>query len=345
MEDPEKVYFDDMNILLTAYEFWRYENKNKQVFKQLNCEGNGFRMSASADMVGSLANIDPIKEQNHCVQKISLAMDTPKYELFVNVVGVVNLVCIVIRQYTMDTTSQIYAWIYVQMAINSCFLVELVTDLYVHKIKSYSKHFRVWPETICQVLNAYAVALHLLNLDNVEQVNTLVKTFEFIIFLRLLKLLTLLYEIRSMRLIIETLRNMLLPLVYLWGVLLIIFYIFALLGMLFFGGLVNKDLPNTIKDGSVPNNYYMDNFNDLLSSLVTLFTLMVVNNWMVQVQMYVDVMGDANYTFYFVAFYYCSVIIGINIIVAFTLDMYSSVERLDEERMETLEMLEKKLAG
>ena len=36
-------------------------------------------------------------------------------------------------------------------------------------------------------------------------------------------------------------------------------------------------------------------------------------------------------------------LVGINILVAFTLDMYSSVERLDEGRMKTLKMLEKEL--
>ena len=45
--------------------------------------------------------------------------------------------------------------------------------------------------------------------------------------------------------------------------------------------------------------------------------------------MYVTVMGSTYYRFYFGLFYYFSVVIGINIIVAFTLDMYSSVERLD----------------
>ena len=59
--------------------------------------------------------------------------------------------------------------------------------------------------------------------------------------------------------------------------------------------------------------------------------------------MYVDVMGSQYYMYYFALFYYFSVIIGINIVVAFTLDMYSSVERLDQERMKTLEMLEEEL--
>jgi len=59
--------------------------------------------------------------------------------------------------------------------------------------------------------------------------------------------------------------------------------------------------------------------------------------------MYVDVMGSSYYQYYFGLFYYFSCIVGFNIVIAFTLDMYASVERLDQERMKTLEMLEEEL--
>ncbi len=56
--------------------------------------------------------------------------------------------------------------------------------------------------------------------------------------------------------------------------------------------------------------------------------------------MYCDVMGSMYYQYYFGLFYYFSVIIGINVIVAFTLDMYASIERLDKDRTETLKGIE-----
>ena len=60
--------------------------------------------------------------------------------------------------------------------------------------------------------------------------------------------------------------------------------------------------------------------------------------------MYVDIMdGNTYYRWYFCLFYYFAVIIGINIVVAFAIDMYSSVERLDEDRVNTLKILEEEL--
>mmetsp|Transcript_13614 Transcript_13614/g.21303 ORF Transcript_13614/g.21303 Transcript_13614/m.21303 type:complete len:192 (+) Transcript_13614:1711-2286(+) len=187
------------------------------------------------------------------------------------------------------------------------------------------------------------MTLFFINIGDPQDYNEIVKVFELIIFLRLTKLLTLLYEIKDMRIIIETMRNLIAPLVNLLGILMIIYYLFALTGMLIFGGKIQKNMPAIMNDPSIPPTYFLDNFNDLASSFVTLFTLMVVNNWMVQVDMYVTVMGSPFYRFYFGFFYYFSVIIGINIVVAFTLDMYSSVERLDQERLKTLEMLEDEL--
>lgn len=79
-------------------------------------------------------------------------------------------------------------------------------------------------------------------------------------------------------------------------------------------------------DQSIPNNYSLINFNDLLSSYITLFILIVVNNWYVVVAMMVDIKGgNMWYRYFFIVFYYYGVIIGLNIIIAFAIDMYSAV--------------------
>ena len=77
---------------------------------------------------------------------------------------------------------------------------------------------------------------------------------------------------------------------------------------------------------------------------------MVVNNWMVQVSQFIVVMSyeDVNENLvrlYFIAFFQLSVVIGINLVIAYVLDMYGSTERLDEERHNTLQILEKEMTG
>ena len=147
----------------------------------------------------------------------------------------------------------------------------------------------------------------------------------------------------------ETMTNLIAPISNMSFVLFVVYWIFAIIGMRFFGGKVKKDLPYPIQEGtnSVPATYHLDNFNDFVSSMVTLFTLMVVNNWMVQVSQFVYVTRDEYnenlVRFYFILFYYFSVVIGINLVVAYVLDMYDSIERLNSERLQTLIDMEKKI--
>lgn len=60
---------------------------------------------------------------------------------------------------------------------------------------------------------------------------------------------------------------------------LVIIYTFSTVGMFIFGGLVTKETLNIKLESSVPFRYYLLNFNDQASSFITLYSLMVVNNW------------------------------------------------------------------
>ena len=50
--------------------------------------------------------------------------------------------------------------------------------------------------------------------------------------------------------------------------------------------------------------------------------------------MFIDVSGGVlAYRIFFYLFYYFGVIIGMNILVAFAIDMYTAVSRLDEQKV------------
>ena len=213
------------------------------------------------------------------------------------------------------------------MVINGFLLFEMIADFIIAgPLKAYIYHFRVWPETLCQILNIVATVIYCENLGDPQTYNNTVKIFELIVFIRMIKLLSLLYEIKVMRIIFETIKNLLGPINNLFIVMITIFYVFAQMGMAMFGGLVKEDSPAISHDSSIPDYYYLINFNDLMSSFVTLFILIVVNNWFVIVAMFVDITGGYTiYRYWFILFYYFGVIIGLNIIIAFAIDMYSAV--------------------
>ena len=50
-------------------------------------------------------------------------------------------------------------WIIMQLSINYLMLLETVSDIaMMGPVKAFSYHFRIWPETLCQLLNIFATA-------------------------------------------------------------------------------------------------------------------------------------------------------------------------------------------
>jgi len=124
----------------------------------------------------------------------------------------------------------------------------------------------------------------------------------------------------------------------------VIFYFFALIGMNLFGGYVKKGSEVFDNNPDIASNWWQVNFNDFFSAIITLWTLMVVNNWMITMKMFTKAMDSNWYRIYFYVFFYLSSVIGMNLVVAYILDMYSSVERIADERDITMQILNARLA-
>ena len=107
-----------------------------------------------------------------------------------------------------------------------------------------------------------------------------------------------------------------------------LFLLFSVIGDRVFGGQISNIKKEIFRDASVPDVYVEMNFNDLGSSLITLFALMVVNNWFMIVQMHTRVQGNSFGRWFFIFFYFSTVVVMLNIVVAFVIDTYSSVEFL-----------------
>eukprot|EP00658_Telonema_sp_P-2_P040397 TRINITY_DN28899_c0_g1_i3.p1 TRINITY_DN28899_c0_g1~~TRINITY_DN28899_c0_g1_i3.p1 ORF type:complete len:797 (-),score=211.14 TRINITY_DN28899_c0_g1_i3:369-2759(-) len=111
------------------------------------------------------------------------------------------------------------------------------------------------------------------------------------------------------------------------------FYVFAMFGMALFAGCVTE----ITADGGPgdwstspwsetaygQDAYYYDlNFDDLYSSCITLFMLMIQNNWHVTVNGFVECTGTRWSRLYFIVFNICTALIMINIFVGIVLDMF-----------------------
>ena len=147
--------------------------------------------------------------------------------------------------------------------------------------------------------------------------------------MRILRVLKLLKELEQWKLIIHTASALFGPFYNLVMVMFTLFFLFATVADRLFGGLMTYNSPSLLNDPSVPSSYVDMNFNDYMSSFITLFHLMVVNNWFVTVNIYVGLSnGHKSVRIYFILFYISCVIIILNILVAYVIDMYASVDNL-----------------
>lgn len=104
-----------------------------------------------------------------------------------------------------------------------------------------------------------------------------------------------------------------------------VFYIYALFGMHAFSGLITESSAQVYNPG-IPTLYYLINFNDFATSMVTLFANMVVNNWWVMCTIFTDVTGSLWPRFYFISFFFIVDLVLINLVIAILLEIYSKVE-------------------
>ncbi|KAL2095381.1 hypothetical protein ACEWY4_010100 [Coilia grayii] len=175
--------------------------------------------------------------------------------------------------------------------------------------------------------------------------------FYFIVVLRPLQLLRLFKIKQRYRNVLDTIYELFPRMASLGLTLIIFYYSFAIVGMEFFAGVVYPNCCNTstVADAyrqinvTIGNRtvlqegyYYLNNFDNILSSFVTLFELTVVNNW------YITMEGVTSQTshwsrLYFMTFYIVTMVV-MTIIVAFILDAF--VFRMNYSRKNRQEALE-----
>ena len=110
-----------------------------------------------------------------------------------------------------------------------------------------------------------------------------------------------------------------------------VFFLYAIIGQVWFGSKVSI-YSAQIYNATIPPLYYMMNFNDFASSLITLFHLMVVNNWMNTTNMLCDCVSNKWPIIYSFTFIIITVWIMLSIVIAFLLEIHDNAsEDVDKE--------------
>ena len=125
-----------------------------------------------------------------------------------------------------------------------------------------------------------------------------------------------------------------------------LYLIYACIGLEFFGGKINQEFMTSIAENpeyadEVSPDWLYLNFNDFIMSMNTLFGLMWLNDWEAIVYMYELVYNekkDLAVLMYFITFMELSNLIFVNIIIAFVIDTYQSIDETLAAEIEAKEM-------
>lgn len=113
------------------------------------------------------------------------------------------------------------------------------------------------------------------------------------------------------------------------GILLVVYYVFAIIGISLFRGVVVLPANSSLApdNGSAPCGsyeqleYWANNFDDFAAALVTLWNVMVVNNWQVFLDAFQRFVGPWS-KIYFVLWWLVSSVVWVNLFLALILENF-----------------------
>ncbi|XP_040465045.1 two pore calcium channel protein 2 [Falco naumanni] len=282
--------------------------------------------------------------QSHFMQKMQFAFGHPYFGYLGNVVALANIVsiCVVL---VMDADKQPSERDdFFLGAINCffilCYLLEMMLKILAMGLKRYlsypSNRFDGLLTVILLVLEIATFAVYgfphpgwrpefmgLLSLwDMVRLVNMLI-VFRF---------LRIIPNMKFMALVVTTLLDLVKNLRAFAGILVVVFYAFAITGIMLFKGAVvplgNMSAVNTTYNNGTLQcgtyeqlEYWPNNFDDFAAAVVTLWDVMVVNNWQVFLEAF-SRYSSPWAKIYFVAWWLISSVIWVNLFVALLLENF-----------------------
>lgn len=152
----------------------------------------------------------------------------------------------------------------------------------------------------------------------------IVRVINILIMLRLLRII---WHIKTMAIVAHTLLDLVKNLQSFGGILIVIYYFFAILGMEFFQNKITYT-PDTGNSSARPScgtyeqlEYWANNFDDFAAAIVVLWDVMVVNNWFVFLDAYAKYTTKWSYL-YFIVWWLTSVVIVLNLFTALILENF-----------------------
>ncbi|KAL4486873.1 hypothetical protein ABPG72_009637 [Tetrahymena utriculariae] len=238
-----------------------------------------------------------------------------QWNIFTGCLSLFNFTVLYIMVPSLSLKTDLNLWANVNFGINLVYLLEQLIQLIIFS-KNY---FKVKKYYIFDFFASWVVFI-LIIIYYFTGEDSVLPYCMYLICTRLIRFILVLFKFESIKTIFRTVYEFVPLFVNLFGVLIIMFFFFSALGQHIFGGKMTYSYQTQIDEELHTEYYVLNNFNDQATSLVLLFELLIVNNWMLNVQAHQIIMGTKNVRYFFILWYIVSVVVCMNIMVAFIID-------------------------
>ncbi|KAI5338962.1 hypothetical protein L3X38_018234 [Prunus dulcis] len=276
-------------------------------------------------------------------EKLKAFVRSPKFGYIISFILIVNLVAVIVET-TLDienNTGQ-KAWQAAEFVFGWIYVLEMALKVYSFGFQNYWRDGQnrfdflvTWIIVIGETIT-FVTPDGLIFFSNGEWIR-------YLLIARMLRLIRILMHVQRYRAFLATLFTLIPSLMPYLGTIFCVMCIYCTLGVQVFGGIVNAGNASLEGTDIYENDYLLFNFNDYPNGMVTLFNLLVMGNWQMWMEGYKELTGTWWSVAYFVSFYLITVLLLLNLVVAFVLEAFFA--EMDLEISEKCEGDEKEVEG
>lgn len=270
-------------------------------------------------------------------EKLKAFIRSTKFGYMISIILIVNLVAVIVET-TLDIqeSSLQSVWQEVEFVFGWIYVLEMALKIYSYGFENYWRDGQNRFDFLVTWVIVIGETITLAS-PNGQTFLSNGEWIRYLLLARMLRLIRLLMHVQQYRGFVATFLTLIPSLMPYLGTIFCVQCIYCSLGVQIFGGIVNAGNAKLEETDLADNDYLLFNFNDYPNGMVTLFNLLVMGNWQVWMQSYKELTGTAWTLVYFVSFYLITVLLLLNLVIAFVLEAFfaemelESSEKCEEE--------------
>ncbi|KAJ0113081.1 hypothetical protein Patl1_02249 [Pistacia atlantica] len=272
-------------------------------------------------------------------EKLKAFVRSPKFGYIITFILVVNLAAVIVEtMLDIENSSGQKVWQEVEFVFGWIYVLEMALKVYSFGFENYWRDGQNRFDFLDNMDNRNYEKNKPFIGETVTFVSPNSLTFlsngewiRYLLLARMLRLIRILMHVQRYRAFLATFLTLIPSLMPYLGIIFCVLCIYCSLGVQIFGGIVNVGNTKVEETDLADDDYLLFNFNDYPNGMVTLFNLLVMNNWQDWMQSYKELTGTSWTLLYFISFYLINVVLLLNLIVAFILEAFFAELECEED--------------